>query len=202
MDHYDTLGVPHDADDAAIKKGFRKAASAAHPDREGGDPAAMQRVNRAYQVLSDPNRRAQYDASGDDTEQKPEVDQARDMALEVLKAAMQQEGDVIRFARGLLVEHRAKMVAAVRDAALRVAKLQQRRGRIKTRDGATNLAHLLIDEAIGQLNAGIAKAEEQQRLVPKALILIDAHESEEQEEIRPHMQFFRSQGFTSATGAW
>jgi molecular chaperone DnaJ len=64
-DFYAILGVPQDADDAAIKKAYRKLARTHHPDRNAGDAAAEQRfkdVGEAHAVLSDPKQRQEYDA--------------------------------------------------------------------------------------------------------------------------------------------
>src|SRR5690554_6780038 len=64
-DFYKTLGVSKDADDAAIKKAYRKLARDLHPDRHPDDAAAESRfkdVGEAYAVLSDPEQRKQYDA--------------------------------------------------------------------------------------------------------------------------------------------
>lgn len=63
-DFYATLGVPKDADEAAIKKQYRKLARELHPDRNPGDTAAETRfkqVGEAYAVLSDTQQRAEYD---------------------------------------------------------------------------------------------------------------------------------------------
>ena len=60
MDHYSTLGIPRDADQETIKAAFRKLAMKHHPDR-GGDPNEFQKINQAYETLSDPSKRAQYD---------------------------------------------------------------------------------------------------------------------------------------------
>ncbi|GAA1879176.1 DnaJ C-terminal domain-containing protein [Lapillicoccus jejuensis] len=63
-DFYATLGVPTDADDAAIKKQYRKLARQLHPDQNSGDDAATKRfkeVGEAYAVLSDPDQRREYD---------------------------------------------------------------------------------------------------------------------------------------------
>ncbi|HET7762739.1 MAG TPA: DnaJ C-terminal domain-containing protein [Phycicoccus sp.] len=64
-DFYAILGVPQDADDAAIKKAYRKLARTHHPDRNAGDAAAEQRfkdIGEAHAVLSDPKQRQEYDA--------------------------------------------------------------------------------------------------------------------------------------------
>jgi DnaJ-class molecular chaperone len=60
MDHYNTLGVQRDATEQDIKKAYRKLASKHHPDK-GGDQEQFKRIQGAYEVLSDPNKRAQYD---------------------------------------------------------------------------------------------------------------------------------------------
>ena len=64
-DFYAILGVPQDADDAAIKKAYRKLARKYHPDQNAGDAAAEQRfkeIGEAHSVLADPEQRREYDA--------------------------------------------------------------------------------------------------------------------------------------------
>lgn len=63
-DFYAVLGVPQDADAAAIKKAYRKLARTMHPDHNPGDAVAeakFKEVGEAYAVLSDPEQRQQYD---------------------------------------------------------------------------------------------------------------------------------------------
>ena len=63
-DYYEALGVPKDADAAAIKKAYRKLARDLHPDKNPGNAEAESRfkdVSEAYDVLSDDKRRAEYD---------------------------------------------------------------------------------------------------------------------------------------------
>ncbi|HIS03622.1 MAG TPA: molecular chaperone DnaJ [Candidatus Pullichristensenella avicola] len=66
-DYYEVLGVERTADEAAIKAAYRKLAKKLHPDVNPGDKDAEEKfkeVNEAYQVLSDPKKRAQYDRFG------------------------------------------------------------------------------------------------------------------------------------------
>jgi DnaJ-class molecular chaperone len=60
MSHYETLGVAKEASQDEIKRAYRKLASQHHPDK-GGDKAKFQEIQRAYDTLSDANKRQQYD---------------------------------------------------------------------------------------------------------------------------------------------
>jgi DnaJ-class molecular chaperone len=61
-DYYKILGVPENASQEEIKKAYRKLAHQYHPDRKGGSEEKFKEINEAYQVLSDPQQRARYDA--------------------------------------------------------------------------------------------------------------------------------------------
>ena len=66
-DYYDVLGVPRGADEAEVKKAFRRLARELHPDVNAHDPEAEEKfkeVAEAYEVLTDPERRRVYDAYG------------------------------------------------------------------------------------------------------------------------------------------
>lgn len=63
-DYYKTLGIEKNASKEEIKKAFHKLAHKYHPDKSGGDEARFKEVNEAYQVLSDDQKRAQYDQFG------------------------------------------------------------------------------------------------------------------------------------------
>lgn len=66
-DYYEVLGVPRDADEAALKKAYRQLAKKYHPDINPGDKEAeakFKEASEAYAVLSDPEKRRQYDQFG------------------------------------------------------------------------------------------------------------------------------------------
>jgi len=68
-DPYEVLGVPRDADEATIKKAFRKLARELHPDVNRHDPDAEEKFKEAaeaYEILNDTERRATYDRYGHD----------------------------------------------------------------------------------------------------------------------------------------
>jgi DnaJ-class molecular chaperone len=74
MDPYRTLNVPRSADQAAIKQAYRKLAKMLHPDRNPGSARAEQRfkeVSQAYDLLSDPAKRAKYDRGEIDADGRP-----------------------------------------------------------------------------------------------------------------------------------
>lgn len=68
---YQILGVDSDATPDQIRRAYKILAQRNHPDRDGGDNEVFMRVKAAYDVLSDPERRAKYDATGDTAEVLP-----------------------------------------------------------------------------------------------------------------------------------
>ncbi len=68
MDLYDTIGVPQDASQEDIKKAYRAKANKLHPDKNKDDPNAQskfQELAQAYEVLKNPQKRLNYDKTGE-----------------------------------------------------------------------------------------------------------------------------------------
>lgn len=66
-DYYETLGVSRDADQEDLKQAYRRLARKYHPDvnKEAGAEERFKEINRAYEVLSEPETRARYDRFGE-----------------------------------------------------------------------------------------------------------------------------------------
>ena len=68
-DYYETLGVSADISKGDLKKAYRRLAMKVHPDRNPGDSEAeakFKELSEAYEVLSEPEKRAAYDRHGHD----------------------------------------------------------------------------------------------------------------------------------------
>ena len=69
-DFYSVLGVSRSANDAEIKKAYRKLAAKFHPDKPTGDEGKFKEISEAYETLSDTEKRAMYDQYGSDYESR------------------------------------------------------------------------------------------------------------------------------------
>lgn len=93
MNLYENLDLSADPPPTAgeIKRAYRKAAKAAHPDTPTGSSEKFQKLTRAYLVLSDPARRQRYDATGDIDEQT--VDNTLSQAVSIIVGAVMSAVD-------------------------------------------------------------------------------------------------------------
>jgi len=64
MDYYKLLGVNKSSSSDEIKKSYRKMSLKHHPDRKGGDAEMFKKINQAYEVLGDPQKKRNYDMTG------------------------------------------------------------------------------------------------------------------------------------------
>jgi curved DNA-binding protein CbpA len=77
---YNRLGVSRQADQDMLRRAYRRLAQTHHPDK-GGDVEEFQRIQEAYDVLSDPEKRARYDQTGTVEPRRPS---ANDLGLQIL----------------------------------------------------------------------------------------------------------------------
>lgn len=94
-DPYEVLGVPRDSKEREIKRAYRRLALKHHPDKNQGDPVAIDIFNEitySYSILADPDKRRHYDTSGfqaiDTASQELELDLSSLGAVNTMFAAL------------------------------------------------------------------------------------------------------------------
>jgi curved DNA-binding protein CbpA len=110
-DLYAVLGVPRDADRAAIRHAYRDLAHTAHPDG-GGTPEAFARIKLAHDILTDDVRRKRYDENGEISELT--VDNRRAQLMETLSSGLDLA--ILKLARGGKPPKYADMAKLTGDA--------------------------------------------------------------------------------------
>lgn len=203
MSHYETLGVPPDADAAEVKRAYRKRAERAHPDKQGGNEAEMMAINHAFDVLGDPKRRLLYDATGQDS-QRPIDEQARGLLMQGFQTALGKGSQtILNDVRWFIKEAEAKTVESQRESRKAIKELQARRKKIKTKS-KENVFHMIVDGEIRKLEQNIAVMDEGLKVVEAAFKALDEYESSEKE---PERRVTLDLGYafgpsSSTTGNW
>lgn len=192
MNHYEVLGVPKDADSDTIKAAYRAKASANHPDREGGSAEVMAAVNRAYEILGDAERRARYDATGQETEPLTIEEKAEAKLLDIFRGILDSEQAISQF--GVVGSARQIMEKTLSDMASHRAKLEATRkrlaklsGKVQVEGRPRNLVQMLLDQRIRDLGATLAKHDEEIKLAECIRDILNAYRDDEDifEKIAP-----------------
>lgn len=161
-DLYDALGIDKSADAAMIKRAYRKAAKKAHPDA-GGSVEKFALITLAHDCLSDPDRRARYDQTGDagekpalDTQQAQALNAAMDAIQRVLAVAEQknfpiEQVDVLGDAIKTISNQRQQMAMEIAKQEANASKMERLAKRFKAKRGKQDrIGPMLLAQAAGQ----------------------------------------------------
>lgn len=96
MSLYATLELPETASAEEIKSAYRRLSKKHHPDR-GGSHIKMAAINKAYEILSDPERRKAYDENGQITPPTPLEAQARQLLLMLFAQVIEKRGESVNY---------------------------------------------------------------------------------------------------------
>ena len=188
-DHYATLGVPRDASAAEIKAAYRRLASQHHPDREGGDKDKAAAVNDAYACLSDSERRARYDASGEDRQAGPTPEEARRAEVQSTLVKAIEESlhhDQVEM-NGLISVIRGRLDGARQQAQKQEAMIADARGllerllkRLRRKAAATgdDLVQMIIRGKLDELQRALDAAKHAGGILKEARALLDVYEED------------------------
>lgn len=182
-DLYVTLGVPKDADRAAIRAAYRKRAKSAHPDG-GGTPKQFALVKMAHDTLTDEARRARYDETGE-VEDKP-VDNSRAQLLEMLAAGLDVamvklyerakppiHSDMVKLTKEALHMMRTDWTKQRREFQKNVDRSKELMGRWSTKAATENLMETIVSHRVKVCEAQIVMLTSRIELVDRALVTLD-----------------------------
>lgn len=179
LDYYEVLGVEKDVSAEDLKKAWRKRASELHPDKnKDADPAKLQQVNEAYEFLSDPGKRAEYDATG----QTPSdiEDKASSDLMRMFDDNLDDPFLVATCRSSLLLSIRENMRLEV-EKTRNKGKLLKRRTRVRVKRGE-NLFTMLIDKKVFAIGLEIAGLRRDVAINRHMLTLLEQYEMVPEED--------------------
>lgn len=193
---YRTLGVKREATPEAIKKAHRKLVNQHHPDK-GGDRVIFEQVQRAYDILSDPVKRALYDETGvaDDVELDPT--EANAMALiggMINQAGVQPNFDVERVdlverMRSSLEQSLGQARMGLDGGRLAIARLRKMRERIKRKTSGANVLLLMVDGSIANYERGQIMNAQKIKAHKRALEILKDYEYSTEAQQNTYLNF-------------
>jgi len=202
MSPYEVLGIEHDATPEQIELAFRRASAKWHPDRVGDDPAKqaeaherMVEINEAYKILTDGDRRGEFDEHGSADQAADSIPALarkalKDMFLQFLDQDMAQETNADPFDL-LLRAAVAKNSGISTQAAMNrraIRYLETIRKRIRRRDGRSpSMILSIIDRRIQAARESIKESERQLEVGTAVLALISQYEFEMTDKERERM---------------
>jgi curved DNA-binding protein CbpA len=190
-DLYAVIGVARDASAAKIKAAYRRKSKAAHPDT-GGSEEAFAALAQAYEVLSDPERRAKYDATG-------EIDTASALNAEakvfacinrVLAQVLGHEQDYLTYDLiGLMGETLANEIKAQKNILAMIEKVAKRakrmQGRFKRKEpGDDNLLERMVAWHLANTVKGGNDIEGEIALRERAIVVLKDYRFDPEEAVR------------------
>jgi curved DNA-binding protein CbpA len=173
MDLYETLGVPRDATDGEISRAFRHKAKTCHPDVALPTDASgrqFERITLARDILSDPERRRRYDATGDISPDRADnaAAMAAQTALNAIEAALDKVGseygderyeDLIAMALRSLEDQMADIRKQQAGFTSKVARYEAVIGRIKPKNGAGGMLPSMLAAQLAKIREHVGEGD-------------------------------------------
>lgn len=167
MNLYETLGVDANATPDDIKKAYKKAAQKTHPDRVGGDLDQFKKVQHAYEVLSDPDKRKFYDTNGVEPGVGHSDQQIVQSAISQIFALIIDNysgGDIVETAREMVMAKSKDIEKTKRKAQSSLETLEKLKDRVVVNDDSSNYFEMLIQGRINKAEAQIKHSEFEERI--------------------------------------
>jgi curved DNA-binding protein CbpA len=179
-DPYEVLGVGRDAAKSEVDAAYRAAARRSHPDL-GGDAKEFRRVAAAHELLSDPERRARYDETGDGSgAPRAGASRAEQLVASMVASAFMQDGKhPVRWLCDQIDGRRSGAKTTAVRAKNDRERLASRLNKFRDENaGATGSAGYELIEGvltggIAECDRAVAEVEDQVKLCDEALVLLN-----------------------------
>lgn len=153
MNPYEILGVKPDATQEQIKKAYRTKAQKAHPDKHGGNTEEFQAIQKAYEILRDPERRAMFDRTGS-TEEGQEtlvqmaIKELIPMFFSVVQNANSKKEDIVGKVKKQILEHQTRIVYEGEMVGKSIERLNEIKRRLKFNSDKENFFEMALNFAL------------------------------------------------------
>lgn len=203
MSHYETIGVHETATAEEIKKAYRERSKELHPDANDGDDKGFAKLAKAYEVLSNPERRKKYDDTGIDTENN-EVEQVNSIIAGLTLAFLEHAPSVKTESLTDFIKKQAKEQLnnaknAITKSEKEIERAENAKNRVVRKELGHNLILSVFENKISEARTAIARHNEAILLFGKVLeeiesysYLVDAEEKSTRRysQIENNMPFF------------
>lgn len=191
-DLYQMLGLAKDATADQIKKAYRRLAQKYHPDRETGDEEKFYQVQVAYDVLSDDDRRKEYDRSGSTKDKsKSSLSSAEQELVQLFVRLLEDqafEGEFLQECRKTVGMAKANLTVEVESQRQQVKRLSKNRGKVSAKN-QDNLFDMVLENLISGKEEMIASLQSKLKDCDEILdILCDYNEESPQEDVVQRFQ--------------
>ncbi len=181
---YDILGVPKNASKKEIKDAWRNLAKENHPDTENGNKEKMSEINNAYAVLSAPEKRARYDATGEE-KQKPFFNKFASFVDQVLSGIIERVENVdttniVKEFMTVIDDSFAQLSQHKISAKIKMSKIGKVQNRIKPSTDQTIV--LILEAQISAIKSQISVIEEEMDFMKKCKDLIKSYKYDTDKE--------------------
>ncbi len=197
-DPYKDLGVDKDSNVDEIKSAYKKKVQETHPDKEGGNREEFDKVQEAYLVLRDPEKRKHYDEHGTAKKEKKEmhVDIIASLFEQLLsKDDLPYNFDYVATVKDSLEQIHDEATSKLKIIDRQIEKLgklknkfhrKNKKGRVKTVNEPLNFFRAAIESKIAGLEIQFKNGEELKVNVTRALEIIDDYEFEIDKSAMPN----------------
>ena len=199
MNPYQELNVEPIASQDEIKKSYHRKAKENHPDK-GGDPQAMENINRAYALIKDARSREYYDKHGEGQKIDSELSQAVNIAFQIIAAAIENNPDDIKFFfQSLRGQWQSEFNTHIHEQETKKKKIINFQKRIKHKPKDTDFISNFLNEQIKALDMNIENFKLDWSARQRAFTLLDKYSFTDIERMQT-LTFTMTA--TSATQPW